>query len=126
MTGERTGGLLGPFVAVVLLAVSIALAAGRVRPASFSWLAYVLANLIVYTDGLDFLLRLHVRRRHVASSHRAGEATRELSIDIAKSSPDGARHVEPTRPYAIVASVFNLDDKLDDFMAAFAPYRRYV
>jgi cellulose synthase/poly-beta-1,6-N-acetylglucosamine synthase-like glycosyltransferase len=113
-------------VAVALLGACIALSAANVRPANFSWLAYVLANLIVYTDSLDFLLRLHVRRRHVASSHRSSETTRDLSIDIAKSVPDGARHVEPTRPYAIVASVFNLDDKLDDFIAAFAPYRRYV
>ena len=126
MRAERSGALLGPFVAVVLLGVCIALSAANVRPASFSWLVYVLANLIVYTDALDFLLRLHVRRRHVASSHRSSEATRDLSIDLAKPFPDGARHLEPTRPYAIIASVFNLEDKLDDFIAAFAPYRRHV
>jgi len=123
---ERSGALLGPFVAVALLGACIALSAANVRAASFSWLAYLLANLIVHTDTLDFLLRLHVRRRHVASSHRSSEATRDLSIDIAKPFPDGARSVEPTRPYAIIASVFNLHDQLDDFMAAFAPYRRYV
>ena len=113
-------------MAVALLGACIALSAANVRAASFSWLAYVLANFIVHTDTVDFLLRLHVRRRHVASSHRSSEATRDLSIDIAKPFPDGARHVEPTRPYAIVASVFNLEEKLDDFIAAFAPYRRYV
>ena len=126
MRAERSGALLGPFVAVALLGVCIALSAANVRAASFSWLAYVLANLMVHTDTLDFLLRLHVRRRHVASSHRSSEATRDLSIDLAKPFPEGARHVEPTRPYAIIASVFNLHDQLDDFMAAFAPYRRYV
>ena len=126
MRAERSGALWGPFAAVALLGACIALSAPSVRAASFSWLAYALANLIVYTDALDFLLRLHVRRRHVASSHRSSETTRDLSIDIAKPFPDGVRHVEPTRPYAIVASVFNLDDKLDDFMAAFAAYRRYV
>ena len=126
MKAERSGALLGPFAAVALLGACIALAAANVRPADFSWLAYLLANFIVYTDALDFLLRLHVRRRHVASSRRSSEATRDLSIDIAKPFPDGARHVEPTRPYAIVASVFNLDERLDDFTAAFAPYRRYV
>ncbi|MEO8467013.1 MAG: glycosyltransferase family 2 protein [Gammaproteobacteria bacterium] len=126
MTAERSSALFGPFVAVALLGVFIAFSASNVRAANFSWLAYALANLIVYTDAFDFLLRLHVRRRHVASSRRSSETTRGLSIDIAKPFPDGARHIEPTRPYAIVASVFNLDDKLDDFMAAFAPYRRYV
>ena len=126
MRAERSGALLGPFAAVALLGVCIALAAANVRAASFSWLAYVLANLIVHTDTLDFLLRLHVRRRHVASSHRSSEATRDLSIDIAKPFPDGARHIEPTRPYAIIVSVFNLHDELDDFMTAFAPYRRHV
>src|SRR6185503_20140508 len=55
---ERSGALLGPFAAVALLGTCIALSAANVRPASFSWLAYVLANLIVYTDALDFLLRL--------------------------------------------------------------------
>ena len=113
-------------MAVALLGVCIALSAANVRMASFSWLAYLLANLIVHTDTLDFLLRLHVRRRHVASSHRSSEATRDLSIDIAKPFPDGARHMEPTRPYAIIASVFNLHDQVDDFLAAFAPYRRHV
>ena len=126
MKAERSGALLGPFVAVAFLFACIALSAANVRAASFSWLAYLLANLIVHTDTLDFLLRLHVRRRHVASSHRSSEATRDLSIDIVKPFPDGARHIEPTRPYAIIASVFNLHDQLDDFMAAFEPYRRYV
>ena len=126
MKAERSAALLGPFVAVAVLGVCIALSAANVRAASFSWLAYMLANLIVHTDTLDLLLRLHVRRRHVAAVRRSSEATRHLSIDIAKPFPDGARHIEPTRPYAIIASVFNLHNHLDDFIAAFEPYRRYV
>ena len=37
-----------------------------------------------------------------------------------------ARQVVPIRPYAIIASIFNLEDQLDEFMEAFAPYRDRV
>ena len=85
-----------------------------------------LANLIVYTDALDLLVRLHVRRRHTATASASAE-NRNVSIDLASSFPGGARRLMPLRPYAIIASVYNLGDRLDEFLEAFAGYReRYT
>ncbi len=45
----------------------IALSAANAKAAGFSLLVYAAANLIVYTDALDFILRLFMRRRHRAT-----------------------------------------------------------
>jgi cellulose synthase/poly-beta-1,6-N-acetylglucosamine synthase-like glycosyltransferase len=122
---RRTWTLFAPAAACALLALWIALSAANVRAASFSVLILVLANLIVYTDGFDFLLRRYVHRRHTATAGGTG-AGRHLSIDLAAALPAVARRLEPIRPYAIIASVFNLEDKLEEFMEAFGPYRDRV
>jgi cellulose synthase/poly-beta-1,6-N-acetylglucosamine synthase-like glycosyltransferase len=116
--------LLAPLGVCALLTAWIALSAANIQAASFSLLIYGLANLIVYTDALDFILRLHVRRRHIAAAPT--EDNRHLSIDLAASLPADARQVVPVRPYAVVASIFNLEPLLDEFMDAFAPYRDRV
>jgi cellulose synthase/poly-beta-1,6-N-acetylglucosamine synthase-like glycosyltransferase len=116
---------MAPAAVCALLSVWIVLAAANVQAASVSLLIYGLANLIVYTDALDLLLRLHVRRRHTATAS-AGADTRNLSIDLVGSLPGGTRRIVPPRPYAIVASVFNLGDRLDEFTESFAPYRDRV
>lgn len=117
--------LLAPAAVCALLTVWIVLSAADVQAASASLLIYGLANLIVYTDALDFLLRLHVRRRHTATAS-VTEENRNVSIDLLASLPDGVRRIVPIRPYAIIASVFNLGDQLDEFVASFAPYRHRV
>ncbi|MGQ0833752.1 MAG: glycosyltransferase [Gammaproteobacteria bacterium] len=122
---ERSWTLFAPAAACALLAGWIALSAGDFRAANFSLLMFVLANLIVYTDALDFLLRLYVHRRHTATVGGTG-AGRNLSIDLAAALPAGARRLEPIRPYAIIASIFNLEDKLEEFMEAYGPYRDRV
>jgi cellulose synthase/poly-beta-1,6-N-acetylglucosamine synthase-like glycosyltransferase len=124
MRRPRAWTLLAPAAVCALLTVWIVLAAANVQAASASLLIYGLANLIVYTDALDFLLRLHVRRRHTATA--GAEENRNVSIDLLASLPDGIRRIVPIRPYAIVASVFNLGDQLDEFVAMFAPYRDRV
>jgi cellulose synthase/poly-beta-1,6-N-acetylglucosamine synthase-like glycosyltransferase len=116
--------LLAPLGVCLLLTGWIALSAANIQAASFSLLVYGLANLIVYTDALDFILRLHVRRRHIATAPT--EENRHLSIDLAAALPAAARQVVPIRPYAIVASIFNLEPLLDEFMDAFASYRDRV
>lgn len=116
--------LLAPLGVCVLLTGWIALSAANIQAASFSLLIYGLANLIVYTDALDFILRLHVRRRHIAAAPT--EENRHLSIDLTTSLPAGARQVVPVRPYAIVASIYNLEPLLTEFMEAFAAYRDRV
>ena len=116
--------LVAPFGVSLLLAAWIVLSAANIQAASFSLLIYGLANLIVYTDALDFILRLHVRRRHIATAPT--EENRHLSIDLAASLPAASRQAVPVQPYAIVASIFNLEPLLEEFMDAFAPYRDRV
>jgi len=126
MTIQRaTWTVLAPLGVCVLLAGWIAMSAANFEAASFSLLIFGLANLIVYTDALDFALRLYVHRRHTATA-REGDDTRDLSINIGAALPHGARRVVPTSPYAIIASVFNLEDDVDAFIEAFAPYRDRV
>ena len=117
--------LMAPAAVCALLTLWIVLAAANVQAASVSLLIYGLANLIVYTDALDLLLRLHVRRRHTATASAPAD-NRNVSIDLVGSLPGGIRRMVPLRPYAIVASVFNLGDRLDEFTEAFAPYRDRV
>jgi cellulose synthase/poly-beta-1,6-N-acetylglucosamine synthase-like glycosyltransferase len=122
---RRAWALLAPAAVCLLLSVWVVLSAANVQAASISLLIYGLANLIVYTDAIDFFLRLHVRRRHTATAG-PGEDSRNVSIDLLASLPDGVRRIVPIRPYAIIASVFNLGDQLDEFIDAFAPYRDRV
>ncbi len=124
MNSRTPWSLLAPLGVCALLTGWIALSAANLQTASFSLLIYGLANLIVYTDALDFILRLHMRRRHVAAAPT--EENRYLSIDLTATLPTRARQVVPIRPYAIVASIFNLEPLLDEFMEAFADYRERV
>ena len=125
MKGVGPWTLMAPAAVCALLTLWIVLAAANVQAASVSLLIYRLANLIVYTDALDLLLRLHVRRRHTATASAPAD-NRNVSIDLVGSLPGGIRRMVPLRPYAIVASVFNLGDRLDEFTEAFAPYRDRV
>jgi len=122
--GRRQGSLWPPLGVCALLAGWVALSAANVQAAGFSILLYGLANLIVYTDALDFLLRLYMRRRHTATA-RSADLDRHLSIDLAALLPPGAQAV-PVQPYAIVASVYNLEPELDQFIERYAPLRERV
>jgi cellulose synthase/poly-beta-1,6-N-acetylglucosamine synthase-like glycosyltransferase len=123
---RRPWNLLAAIGVYALLAGWIVLAAADFRAGDFSFLIYGLANIIVFTDALDFGLRLYAHRRHTATSAERGTAEfRLLSVDLpalGRSAIGRAR----ARPYAIVASIFNLEDRLDDFMASLAPYREHV
>ena len=125
MRAARSWTLIAPAAVCALLTIWIVLAAANVQTASVSLLIYGLANLIVYTDALDLFLRLHVRRRHTATASASAD-TRNVSIDLVGSLPGGIRRMVPLRPYAIVASVFNLGDQLDEFTESFAAYRDRV
>lgn len=116
--------LIAPLGVCLLLCGWIVLSAANLQTASFSLLIYGLSNLFFYTDALDFVLRLHVRRRHIATAPT--EENRHLSIDLAAALPTVGRQVAPARPYAIIASIFNLEPLLDEFMDAFAAYRDRV
>jgi cellulose synthase/poly-beta-1,6-N-acetylglucosamine synthase-like glycosyltransferase len=49
-----------------------------------------------------------------------------VSIDLAGALSWGSRPIVPMRPYAIIASVFNLQPQLEEFMKAYAPWRDKV
>jgi cellulose synthase/poly-beta-1,6-N-acetylglucosamine synthase-like glycosyltransferase len=122
MTARRFVSVAAPLAVCALLAGWIALSAANAEAASFSVLVYALANLIVYTDALDFVLRLYMRRRHTATARGTGRE-RELSIDLNPALRSGALSPVPVAPYAIIASVFNLEEHIEQFLAAYAPYR---
>ena len=124
MTRKQKWRVFAPLGVCALLALWIALSAANARSAGFSFLIYGLANLIVYTDGIDFALRLFMRRRRTAT-RLVTEDNRDVSIDLA-ALPEGVREVVPIRPYAIIASVFNLQGGLEDFMHSYAPWRDKV
>jgi hypothetical protein len=126
MSVRRPWNLLAAVGVYALLAGWIVLAAADFGAGDFSFVIYGLANIIVFTDALDFGVRLYAHRRHTAASADRGTAElRLLSVDLPAlgRSAIGRAHA---RPYAIVASIFNLDDRLDDFMARLAPYREHV
>ncbi len=128
MKTRRTWPLVAPLAVCGLLAGWIALSVANAPAAGFSILALVVANLIVYTDALDFALRLYMRRRHTVAPDGSSESTGggKLSINLAAILPPDGRRVVPVLPFAIIASVFNLEDRLEEFMEAFEPYRHRV
>ena len=128
MTARRGWSLLAPLAVCGLLAGWIVLSIANARAIGFSIFVFAFANLIVYTDALDFAFRLYMRRRHTASAGGISESSQNgnLSIDLAAILPLDTRLVVPALPFAIIASVFNLEDRIEEFTAAFAPYRDRV
>jgi cellulose synthase/poly-beta-1,6-N-acetylglucosamine synthase-like glycosyltransferase len=128
MKDRRTWPVLAPLAVCGLLAGWIALSVANARDVGFSILVLAVANLIVYTDALDFALRLYMRRRHTVAPGGTFESNQngDLSINLAAILPPDARRVVPALPFAIIASVFNLEDRLEEFMEAFWPYRHRV
>lgn len=124
MTRKQKWRIFAPLGVCALLALWVGLSAASARAASFSLVVYGLANLVVYTDALDFALRLFMRRRRNAALLATAD-DRNVSADFSGASW-GARPVVPMRPYAIVASVYNLQDQLEEFMQAWAPWRDKV
>ena len=126
MSVARPWNLLAAIGAYALVAGWIVLTAVDLDAGDFSFLIYGLANIIVFTDALDFGVRLYAHRWHTAASVDRGTAeVRLLSVDL-PASGGSAIGAARARPFAIVASVFNLEDRLDDFMARMAPYREHV
>lgn len=126
MNTRRPWNLVAAIGVYALLAGWVVLAAADFGAGDFSFLIYGLANIIVFTDALDFAVRLWAHRRHTAASAERGTTEFSLlSVDLpAAAGPAIGR--AGARPFAIVASIYNLEDRLDDFMARFAPYREHV
>jgi cellulose synthase/poly-beta-1,6-N-acetylglucosamine synthase-like glycosyltransferase len=117
--------ILAPLAVCGLLGGWVALSIANARAVGFSIFVFAFANLIVYTDAIDFAIRLYMRRRHTASAGGISEGGDygNLSIDLAAILPLDTKLVVPTLPFAIIGSVFNLEERLEEFMEAFGPYR---
>jgi hypothetical protein len=120
--------LLAPLAVCGLLAGWIALSVVNARAVGLSILVFVVANLIVYTDALDFVLRLYMRRRHTAGAEGApgSDQMKDISIDLDAIVPPESRLLAPPAPYAIIASIYNLEEHLERFIETFGPYRDRV
>ena len=97
------------------MALVSALVARPVTP--FDFVVYGLVSFIVFVDLIDALLRLQRARAHGADPTsiplRVGNFT-PYQVDL---------HL---RPFALIVSVHNAEDHLDEFLEAMAPYREQL
>src|ERR1019366_3371495 len=100
---KRTWSVLAPLAVCGLLAGWIVLSAANAQAIGFSIFVFAVANVIVYTDALDFALRLDMRRRHTAAAAGVSDGSQKgnLSINLAAILPPDARRVVPALPFAI-------------------------
>ena len=63
----RSWSVLAPLAVCALLAGWIFLSVANARAVGFSIFVFAIANLIVYTDAIDFAIRLYMRRRHTGA-----------------------------------------------------------
>jgi cellulose synthase/poly-beta-1,6-N-acetylglucosamine synthase-like glycosyltransferase len=122
----RSWPVLAPLAVCGLLVGWIVLSVVNAQAVGFSIFIFAVANLIVYTDAIDFGLRLYMRRRHTAAAGgivESGSEKGNLSINLAAVLPPDTRHVVPASPFAIIASVYNLEDHFEEFVQTFGPYR---
>ncbi len=93
----RTWSVLAPLAVCGLLAGWILLSVHNSRAAGFSIFVFAVANLIVYTDALDFALRLYMRRRHTAAAGGISQSGPKgnISINLAAILPPDSRSVVP-------------------------------
>jgi len=93
--------------------------------AEFNTGVYLLATIVFFVDLLDILLRLYLRREHTLSGDPGITSPTSVPLDIGSFTPYEARlHL---RPYAIVASVHNLDRAaLDRFLENMSAFRSHL
>ena len=126
-TSRLAWAVLPPLAVCGLLAGWILLTIMNARVQGFSVFAFAIANLIVYTDAIDFALRHYMRRRHTAAVSGVVEGGRvpNVSINLGAFVPAGTGRV-PISRFAIIASVYNLEDQMEEFTQAFGRYRERV
>src|SRR3981081_4909132 len=102
----RSWSVLAPLAVCALLAGWIVLSVVNARAVGFSIFLFAVANLIVYTDALDFALRLYMRRRHTAAAGGISEGTQfgNVSINLAAILPPDARRGVPAPTLVSAAS----------------------
>lgn len=105
-------------IAILVLAGAAALAVSQALARSFNLLVYLLASSTALIDMLDMAARLYLCRRNGAGS--------PTSVPLEGEALTPRQKRVHLRPYAIVASVHEAQDGLDQFIRAMAPYRDRV
>jgi len=83
---------------------------------------YLLANLLLLVDLLDLILRVAFRRWHRQTA--GARCPTSVPLNVGAFTPyQMSLHL---RPYALLVSVHNAAEELDDFLDAFAPYRDHL
>jgi len=118
--------LVAPLIVYALLAGWIALSAANVQAVDFSILIYGLANLIVFTDALDFGLRLYVHRRHTAAASSSAApkcvSCRSISRPLEAAATARNRSALPrSLPRYSISKMNSMS-----FMERLQPYRDHV
>jgi cellulose synthase/poly-beta-1,6-N-acetylglucosamine synthase-like glycosyltransferase len=81
----------------------------------------ILTNIVPFGEALDASARLHLRKLHLAGSKlKPGRTSMVLAPDV----DGGADQV--LRPYAIVASVHNVEGQLGGFLESFHRHRERI
>src|SRR3984957_11951613 len=127
MKVRRTWTVLAPLAVCGLLAGWIVLTIANAQTVGFSLFIFAIANLIVYTDAIDFALRLYMRRRHTAAVGAVVGSGRDrnVSVNLASMVPTGTSRV-PVSRFAIIGSIFNLEDQIEEFVKTFEQYRERI
>jgi cellulose synthase/poly-beta-1,6-N-acetylglucosamine synthase-like glycosyltransferase len=80
---------------------------------------FLLANLILAFDTIDLIVRVWLKRLH-------GTASPGPSLGLALPEISNAERAVSMRPYAVVASLYNEADDLDQFTATLEPFKDRV
>jgi cellulose synthase/poly-beta-1,6-N-acetylglucosamine synthase-like glycosyltransferase len=104
--------------AVLFLLGRVARVAPSIPATGFDLTMYIAVSLIVFLDLLDAIVRLIVARRT-----SPGIPT-SIPLDIGEFTARQKKlHL---KPYALIVSVYNIEDELDPFLEAMEPYREHL
>ena len=93
---------------------------GRLSPA-----LYVLANLILFVDFFDLILRVYFMNRHAAPGRPWRSSPMSCPIGVEQATETEVQ--SGLRPFAIVVSIHNLPpEELDWFLDAVRPYQEHL
>jgi cellulose synthase/poly-beta-1,6-N-acetylglucosamine synthase-like glycosyltransferase len=118
--------LIVGFATIALTFAWLTLPVAQLESVGFSVWIYALANAIVFADAIDVAIRLYMHRHNTHAGSTDPATLRMLSIDLAGGMPLDGRARSRPRSFAIVASVFNLEPRLEEFKEALLPYREHV
>jgi cellulose synthase/poly-beta-1,6-N-acetylglucosamine synthase-like glycosyltransferase len=101
--------------ALALLGLGLFLASPR--GFALNLVGYLLASLVVFVDLLDLVVRAFVRRRGALGR----EPSTSVPLAAGEFTPYQMRvHLQP---YALLVSLHDAEDEVDDFLEALAPHR---